>query len=321
VLLNGVDHTEVDYKEFPQSRKEAMEIGSTRYFTGKACKHGHITLRNARNGRCTVCSRKNSHAARKKNREVNKEWAIEYLGGKCQHCQNVFDWVTVYEAHHLSKELKETNLGELVNPGTSLETFKKTATPELDKCILLCANCHRIEHADPNSNFNKKKIVDKAVQRLIIDISSNIERGENSMIVRGTAQWAHVFEPNEMSGKYQVDICNIDKPTAKALRNVGIDVKKGTGDKADKGEYIVAKSGRYAPKVMDRSRAVMDGTTLIGNGSKIKVSINPYQWTFKGKSGVSAGLNALMVTSLIAYGDSDELEAEDDDVGEDDDEL
>ena len=37
------------------------------------------------------------------------------------------------------------------------------------------------------------------------------------MIVRGTAKWASVFDVNEMSGKYQVDICNLDKETIKTL--------------------------------------------------------------------------------------------------------
>ena len=43
------------------------------------------------------------------------------------------------------------------------------------------------------------------------------------MIVRGKAQWASVFEPNELSGKYQVDICNLDGKTVKELEAVGID--------------------------------------------------------------------------------------------------
>tara|TARA_R100000687_G_C6378255_1_gene131356 strand:- start:88 stop:519 length:432 start_codon:yes stop_codon:yes gene_type:complete len=143
------------------------------------------------------------------------------------------------------------------------------------------------------------------------------------MIVRGTAQWAHVFEKSTMSNKYQVDVCNLDKKTVKALTDLGIDVKKGEGDKSDKGNFIIAKAANYPPVVKDRQGNPMDGTVLIGNGSKIKVSLQPYDWTFKGKSGVGAGLNGLMVTSLVQWGGADELEPEedDDDIGEESDEL
>lgn len=131
------------------------------------------------------------------------------------------------------------------------------------------------------------------------------------MIVRGTAEWASVFEPNDLSGKYQVDICKLDSKTVKELESVGINVRKGEGEKSDKGSYITAKAGKYPPKVWDRKKNPMDGTQLIGNGSEIKASIRPYEWNFKGKAGVSAGLNSLMVLSLVAYGGDDELEAED----------
>ena len=146
------------------------------------------------------------------------------------------------------------------------------------------------------------------------------------MIVRGIAEWASVFEPNNLSGKYQVDICQLDKTAIKDLKSVGIDVKKGEGDKAGKGAYITAKSSKYAPKVWDRKKNEMHGHELIGNGSEIKASIKPYEWSFKGKSGISPGLNSLMVLSLVPYDNDDELEVEDDDevpfdTGEDDDDL
>jgi|TARA_R110000787_G_scaffold240714_2_gene346895 hypothetical protein len=133
------------------------------------------------------------------------------------------------------------------------------------------------------------------------------------MIVRGTAQWASVFDVNEMSGKYQVDICNLDKDTVKDLEKRGLTVKKGQDNKKEYGSYITAKSSKYAPKVLDNMAQPMDGSVLIGNGSKIKASINPYSWTFKGKSGISAALNKMMVLKLVAYagnGNDDVLEPE-----------
>tara|TARA_E500000305_G_C3846418_1_gene154148 strand:- start:37 stop:489 length:453 start_codon:yes stop_codon:yes gene_type:complete len=150
------------------------------------------------------------------------------------------------------------------------------------------------------------------------------------MIVRGTAQWASVFDVNQLSGKYQVDICNLDKKTVKDLEKHGLTIKKGTDDKKEYGSYITAKASKYAPKVLDNNAEPMDGSVLIGNGSKIKASISPFSWTYAptGKSGVSASLNSLMVLKLVSYsgGDTDVLEPEElDDIefesGENDEEL
>ena len=70
----------------------------------------------------------------------NKLQAIEYLGGKCNHCEIVSEHRVIYDFHHLDSSEKEADPGSLMHYGW--ERIKK----ELDKCILLCANCHRIEH-------------------------------------------------------------------------------------------------------------------------------------------------------------------------------
>ena len=76
-----------------------------------------------------------------------KERAVQYKGGKCQHCG--YDKCNeALEFHHINPEEKDFGMGEHM----SWERTKK----ELDKCILLCANCHREEH-----NKNKKDIIEK----------------------------------------------------------------------------------------------------------------------------------------------------------------
>ena len=65
--------------------------------------------------------------------------AIAYLGGACERCK-VVDLQEIYDFHHADPSKKDFAFGKV---GRSFELIKN----ELDKCILLCANCHRKEHA------------------------------------------------------------------------------------------------------------------------------------------------------------------------------
>ena len=117
--------------------------------------------------------------------------------------------------------------------------------------------------------------------------------------------WARVLEgqPNNLSNKYQVDVCNLSSEVVKQLESFGVPIKNDE----ERGSYVTAKAIR-PPKVMDASKRLWDDT-VIGNGSTIKISAKPYDWTYKGKSGVSLGLNQLMVVNLVEY-EMEELDAE-----------
>jgi len=72
---------------------------------------------------------------------AKKEKAIRYLGGKCWKCEGVFDR-ELYDFHHIvpaSKEFEWTKLKK-----RKWETIQK----ELDICVLLCSNCHRLAHQE-----------------------------------------------------------------------------------------------------------------------------------------------------------------------------
>lgn len=47
---------------YPKTRKEAMQIGETKYFTSKPCIHGHISYRYTVSGACAECVSANSAA-------------------------------------------------------------------------------------------------------------------------------------------------------------------------------------------------------------------------------------------------------------------
>lgn len=71
-------------------------------------------------------------------RKKIKQEYIDYLGGKCKHC-GYLKCNRSLSFHHLKD--KKIPIGNLTY-FPSLEEMKG----ELDKCILLCRNCHQIEH-------------------------------------------------------------------------------------------------------------------------------------------------------------------------------
>ncbi len=103
----------------------------------KECKvHGNATfvLRNDGRYRCRQCSVDAVH----KRRHKLKDMAIEYKGGKCEKC-GYDKCKTALDFHHLDPTEKEFTIS---SANRSWESIKE----ELDKCIIVCANCHREIH-------------------------------------------------------------------------------------------------------------------------------------------------------------------------------
>lgn len=75
-----------------------------------------------------------------------KELAITYKGGACMHC-GYSKCNAALEFHHLDPSKKDFSIS--VQGYTRSWEYIKT---ELDKCILVCANCHREIHANLNNS-------------------------------------------------------------------------------------------------------------------------------------------------------------------------
>ncbi len=82
--------------------------------------------------------RLNSFKVKETRRKI-KKLLIEYKGGRCERCGYNKDCPTAYDFHHKNPKEKEFGLGK---SNLSLEAQKK----EVDKCVLLCSNCHREVH-------------------------------------------------------------------------------------------------------------------------------------------------------------------------------
>lgn len=76
----------------------------------------------------------------KRSQKRKKELAVERMGGKCSIC-GYDKCLSALEFHHLDRETKEESPTYVIMRW-SWERAKK----ELEKCILVCSNCHREIH-------------------------------------------------------------------------------------------------------------------------------------------------------------------------------
>ena len=72
-----------------------------------------------------------------------KHKLIEYKGGKCCKC-GYNKCEAALHFHHLNPKEKEFTLSQ-INLNDNIFSLEKVLQ-EVDKCILLCANCHIEEH-------------------------------------------------------------------------------------------------------------------------------------------------------------------------------
>src|SRR4051812_13932841 len=93
----------------------------------------------------------------RENRYV-KRWAlakraIDYLGGKCYKCGESHPAALSF--HHRNPAEKKFDVARVIQEAPEWETLKE----EVDKCDLVCENCHRKLH------FNQKRY-DKNYERI-----------------------------------------------------------------------------------------------------------------------------------------------------------
>ena len=113
----------------------------------KECKHHGITkyvLETRGSYRCSKCRSKNVSNQRRR----NKQKLIEHFGGKCSKC-SYNKCNAALEFHHIeeNKEFGIAQNGKSISFSAMLK--------EAEKCILVCANCHREIHAELNNNNNE----------------------------------------------------------------------------------------------------------------------------------------------------------------------
>ena len=132
-------------------------------------------------------------------------------------------------------------------------------------------------------------------------------------VVTGIAQWASLAKPNDLSEKYQIDVCHLSEADVKQLEKQGVtNVHEETSradDKEPRGYYItmrsnaISKAGKVLapPDVVDAKKKPLPRGVWVGNGSKVNVVYDTFDWTYKKKAGISAGLRIVQVIELVEY--------------------
>lgn len=151
-------------KDGLSNTKIAKEFGVHRTTIAKIIKkNGFVTSEKIKRGdkvKCIGCDNKTT-SRRKRCDTCNtkirrfraKKASVEYLGGRCNRCGWVGD-LSGYDFHHKNPNSKTFTPDAANLANKSWEKVRE----ELDKCELLCALCHRLEHSD----YNNKLISDIA---------------------------------------------------------------------------------------------------------------------------------------------------------------
>ena len=94
---------------------------------------------------------------------------VEYKGGKCELC-GYSKCFAALEFHHKDPKVKDFTIG---GKSWSFERLKS----EVDKCILVCSNCHQEIH----SNLLDKNLDNNLIKIEEIKLKNEIEKNENCL--------------------------------------------------------------------------------------------------------------------------------------------
>ncbi len=73
-------------------------------------------------------------------RRLMKDTLVKKLGGKCAMCNGVFH-NAAFDFHHIKDKTKAI-------ASMFFNSSEEKILKEIEKCILLCSNCHRTHHAN-----------------------------------------------------------------------------------------------------------------------------------------------------------------------------
>ena len=140
----------------PKSKAEAQACGATHYFTGSACKAGHVSRRSAKTGRCLKCGAEETKKRATFRAKYMREYQRAYFTKpekRTLRNRRARQYQTTPEAKRLRRERRETrrtNLAGRQKPDVC-EVCGRTGKIAFDHCHLtghfrgwICERCNLI---------------------------------------------------------------------------------------------------------------------------------------------------------------------------------
>lgn len=123
-------------------KNSELKVYGSHRFCPRCKNHQVIENFYARRGKLNssvYCKKCTSNQILERTRKL-KQQMVEYKGGNCVRC-GYDKYIGALEFHHLDPTKKDYTLAHL-----KVTNFHDKIKNELDKCILVCANCHREIH-------------------------------------------------------------------------------------------------------------------------------------------------------------------------------
>lgn len=162
--------------DLPKSKKEAKEVGSTYYYTGKPCKRGHVNKRFSVSGVCYDCHLLHSKTYyeryheesvakrsewRKENPDYFKQWKKQHPSYMSEYCkvwrEDNPDYRKEYYDKNSAKFIAKENDRRSKKLQRTFEGYEKEILSLYEDCVIISNETgvkHHVDHIVPLNGEN-----------------------------------------------------------------------------------------------------------------------------------------------------------------------
>jgi hypothetical protein len=130
----------------------------------------------------------------------------------------------------------------------------------------------------------------------------------NIIKIKAVIAFPNLTKQNEMSGKYGTQLANLSAAAVEKLEELGVNVKFKEDDYG-RGQFVDCNSAfpidnSHFQKVVDEQGLPVDPAQVTA-GSKVEAVLKPYDWEFRGKTGVNVQIQKMVVKEFGQAAESD----------------